>query len=212
VSRRPPQRPDRSQVRPEDLEAYDFVLARLDSLTEEYRTSGPGHYHGALLNSPPVAAALNNLGAVVRQGSLRGSYTDAERELADVVLSVDLGYNGVLPIHLPDAFAVGVRPDAIDAIRGGREQDLTDDERQLVDYIRQVSRGEVTDESFGAMVERFGLSGAVDYTAFLAFLICTMRLWSALGVRNPSNPEIDELLAGLRDGSVAVPHPEVHLR
>jgi hypothetical protein len=52
----------------------------------------------------------------------------------------------------------------------------------------------------------------VDYTAFVAFLICTMRLWSALGVRNPSNPEIDELLTGLRDGSVAVPDPEVHLR
>ncbi len=134
-----------------------------------------------------MAAALNNLGAVVRQGSLRGSYTDAERELADVVLSVDFDYRGVLPIHLPDAIAVGVRPDAIDAIREGREGDLADDERQLVDYIRQVSRGQVTDESFGAMVERFGLSGAVDYTAFVAFLICTMRLWSALGVRDPSN-------------------------
>lgn len=212
MSRRPPSRPQRSEIAPEQLEAYDFVLARLDSLTEEYRTSGPGDYHGALLNSPPVAAALNNLGAVVRQGSLRGSYTDAERELADVVLSVDFDYRGVLPIHLPDAIAVGVRPDAIDAIREGREGDLADDERQLVDYIREVSRGQVTDESFGAMVERFGLSGAVDYTAFVAFLICTMRLWSALGVRDPSNHEIDELLAGLREGRVKVPDPEAHLR
>lgn len=211
MTRRPPPRPDRSEVKPEDLEAYDYVLARLDSLTQEYRTVGPGSYHAALLNAPQAAAALNRMGAVARTGSKRGSYTDAERELADVVLSVDFGYNGVLPIHIPDMFAVGVRPDAIDAIRKGREEDLEPAERQLVDYIRQVSCGEVTDQSFDGMVQRLGLAGAVDYTAFVCFLICTMRMWSAMGVRNPSNEEIDELLADLRSGKAKIPDPEVHL-
>jgi hypothetical protein len=211
VSPRPPRPPERSEIPEQERDDYDYVVGRLASLTEEYRMLGPGDYHGALLNCPPVAAALNRLGAVARTGSRRGSYTDAERELADVVLSVDFGYNGVLPIHLPDMFAVGVRPEAIDAIRGGREEDLTADERQLVDYIRQVSGGEVTDASFAVMVDRFGLRGAVDYTAFVAFLVCTMRLWSALGVRNPSDEEIDELIAGLRGGSVKIPHPEAHL-
>jgi hypothetical protein len=211
VIRRPPPRPGRSEVKPEDLEAYDYVLARLDGLTEEYRTAGPGSYHAALLNAPQAAAALNRLGAVARTGSRRGSYTDAERELADVVLSVDFGYNGVLPIHLPDMFAVGVRPDAIDAIRDGREESLEPDERQLVDYIRQVSRGEVTDESFDRMVQRLGLGGAVDYTAFVCFLVCTMRMWSAMGVRNPSDEEIDALIVDLRSGTAKIPDPEVHL-
>jgi hypothetical protein len=186
-------------------------MARLGRLSEEYRTLGPGDYHGALLNCPPVAAALGRLGAVARTGSLRGSYTDAERELADVVLSVDFGYNGVLPIHLPDMFAVGVRAEAIDAIRQRREADLTEDELQLVGYIRAVSRGEVTDEWFAAMVDRFGLRGAVDYTGFVCFLVCTMRMWSALGVRNPADAEIDELIAGLREGRVKIPQPDAHL-
>jgi hypothetical protein len=212
VQQRPPARPDRSQIKPEDLESYDYVIERLGSLTEEYRTSGPGAYHGALLNAPQAAAALNRLGAVARTGSLRGSYSDAERELADVVLSVDLGYNGVLPIHLPDMFAVGVRPDAIDAIRSGRESDLQADERQLVEYVRAVANGRVTDELFDAMVQRWGISGAVDYSAFVCFLICTMRMWSAMGVRNPSDVEIDELIAGLRAGSVTVPPADAHLR
>lgn len=211
MSLRPPPRPERDAVPPDEVDDYDYVIARLGRLTEEYRTLGPGDYHGALLNCPPVAAALGRLGAVARTGSVRGSYTDAERELADVVLSVDFAYNGVLPIHLPDMFAVGVRPEAIDAIRAGRESELTDDERQLVDYVRRVARGEVTDEAFAAMVERFGLRGAVDYTAFVAFLVCTLRLWSALGVRNPSDAEIDELIAGLRGGTVRVPHPGAHL-
>jgi hypothetical protein len=212
VQQRPPARPDRSQIRPEDLESYDYVIERLGSLTEEYRTFGPGAYHGALLNAPQAAAALNRLGAVARTGSLRGSYSDAERELADVVLSVDLDYNGVLPLHLPDMFAVGVRPDAIDAIRSGREAELEPDELELVRYVRAVANGDVTDELFDAMVNRWGLSGAVDYTAFVCFLLCTMRMWSAMGVRSPSNAEIDELIAGLRNGDVTVPPADVHLR
>jgi len=207
---RPPSRPARSEVPPEDHEAYDYVTARMERMTDEYRATA-GFYHGALLNSPQVAAGLNRLGAIVRTGSKRGSYTDAERELADVVLAVDFSYNGVLPIHLPDAIAVGMRPEAIDAIRAHREEDLTADERQLVDYIRMIHRGEVTDEAFAAMTERLGLRGAVDYTAFVAFLIATFRLWSALGVRDPSNEEIDDLLAGLREGRVKVPDPEAHL-
>jgi hypothetical protein len=212
VQQRPPARPDRSQIRPEDLESYDYVIERLGSLTEEYRTFGPGAYHGALLNAPQAAAALNRLGAVARTGSLRGSYSDAERELADVVLSVDLHYNGVLPLHLPDMFAVGVRPDAIDAIRSGREAELEPDELELVRYVRAVANGGVTDELFDAMVNRWGLSGAVDYTAFVCFLVCTMRMWAAMGVRSPSNAEIDELIAGLRNGDVTVPPADVHLR
>jgi hypothetical protein len=212
VIKRPPPRPERSEVRPEDLEAYDFVLARLESLTEEYRTSGPGSYHAALLNAPQAAMGLNRMGAIARTGSVRGSYSDAERELCDVVLSVDFAYNGVLPIHLPDMFAVGVRPDAIDAIREGREEDLEPDERQLVEYIRAVTSGAVTDELFDGMVQRLGLSGAVDYTAFVCFLIATMRMWSAMGVRNPPNEEIDQLLADLRSGKAKIPDPEAHLR
>jgi hypothetical protein len=211
VSTRPPRRPERSEIPPDELDDYDYVLARLARLTEEYRTYGPGEYHGALLHCPPMAAGLNRLGAIARTASRRGSYTDAERELADIVLSVDFGYNGVLPIHLPDMFAVGVRPEAIDAIRAGRADRLTDDESQLVAYIREVSRGEVTDDSFQAIVDRFGLRGAVDYTAFVGFLVCTMRLWSALGVRSPSDAEIDSIIADLREGRARIPHPEVHL-
>jgi hypothetical protein len=211
MQQRPPARPERSEVRAEDLEAYDYVIDRLGNLTEEYRTSGPGAYHGALLNAPQAAAGLGRLGAIARTGSLRGSYSDAERELCDVVLSKDLGYNGVLPIHLPDMFAVGVRPDAIDAIREGRDHALEPDERRLVVYIRAVAAGRVTDELFDEAVTRWGLSGAVDYTAFVCFLICTLRMWSAMGVHSPSEAEIDELIAGLRGGEVKVPPPDVHL-
>jgi hypothetical protein len=205
-----PRRPERDQQPPEDREAYDFVMARVKGLSPEYEQSA-GAYHGALLNSPQLALGLNTMGRVVRTGSTRGSYSDAERELADVVLSKDFGYNGVLPIHLPDAFAVGVRPDAIDAIRAGRDDELTADERQLVEYIRAVATGGVDDAMFAAITARFGLRGAVDYTGFVAFLVCTIRMWQALGMPGPSDAEIDAQLRELRSGQAAIPDPAAHL-
>ena len=108
-------------------------------------------------------------------------------------------------------FAVGVRPEAIEAIRSHREEDLTPDEFQLVGYVRAVAGGEVTEAWWDAIVARFGLRGAIDYTGFVCFLICTLRMWSAMGVRNPPDTEIDELIASLREGRREIPHPEAHL-
>lgn len=199
--RRPPARED---IAAEELEAYDHVVARTERM--DYRTyDTPARYFGALLNSPPLASGIVRLGTLVRQGELRGSYTDAERELVDVVLGTDFKYNGLFTVHLPDAVAVGVRLEAIDAIRAGREEELTPDERQIVDYAREVVRGEVTDASHAAMCERLGDRGALEFTIFIGFLLMVIRLWQALGVPDPTDEEIDELMRGLRDGTVDIP-------
>lgn len=198
------QPPEREEVAEEELEAYDHVVARTERM--DYHTyDTPARYFGALLNSPPLASGIVRLGTLVRQGDLRGSYTDAERELVDVVLGTDFEYNGLFTVHLPDAVAVGVRIEAIDAIRAGREEELTPDERQIVDYARQVVRGEVTDESHAAMCARMGDRGALEFTIFIGFLLMVIKLWQALGVPDPTNGEIDELMRGLRDGTMDVP-------
>lgn len=201
--------PAREDIAVEDLEAYDHVVARTARM--DYRTyDTPARYFGALLNSPPLASAIVNLGTLVRQGELRGSYTDAERELVDVVLGTDFKYNGLFTVHLPDAVAVGVRIEAIEAIRAGREEELTPDERQIVDYARAVVRGEVTDESHAAMCARLGDRGALEFTIFIGFLLMVVRLWQALGVPDRTDEEIDQLMRGLRDGTIDI--PERHAR
>lgn len=208
--RRPPPAPERTSFSNDDIVSYDAVAARLESLTDEYRrVAGP--YHQALLNSPQLAAALGNVGRVVRQGSIRETYSDAERELADVVLSHDLHFNGVLPIHLPDAIAVGVRFEAIDAIRHEHEADLNESELQLVRFIRAVAFGTTDDDLFDEMSQRFGLSGAIDYAGFVAFLLCTIRMWQVVGMPSPSEEEIDALLDDLRSGAMPLPSPHAHL-
>jgi hypothetical protein len=102
-----------------------------------------------------------------------------------------------MPGHLEDALLHGVRPEAILALREGREQDLTAQEQELTAYIREVVSGTVTDESFARIVARLGQRGAVEYTIFITYLAMTMRLYEAL--TGSSGPRDDELLGALRE-------------
>jgi alkylhydroperoxidase family enzyme len=168
-------------------------------------------YLGALLKTPPLAATIATLGQRMRSGQLRGTYSDADREFVDVVMSVDFGYNAILALHIPDALAVGVRIEAVDALRAGRDDLLDDRERALAAYIRQVVSGTVTDGSYADMIARLGERGALEYTVFIAFLVMTMRLWQALGVPEPTDEEVDELLRGFRSGEHPMADPAARI-
>jgi alkylhydroperoxidase family enzyme len=201
--------PERDEVDASERVAYDAVVERT---TRVHGVGGQAEkYFGALLNSPPLAASLAELGTQVRRGQLRGTYTDAERELMDIALAVELGSNAILPIHVPDALAVGVRPEAIEALLRRRQDELTDDERQLVSFARQFVAGDVTDESYAELRERFGERGALEFTVLLGFLLMTIRLWQALGVPEPTDEEIDALLRDLRSGAASLPDPDARI-
>jgi hypothetical protein len=198
---RPPQAPPRDQFPEDELEDYDFVVGRSAS-----KFGGLPPYHGAILTSPPFGAALNRLGRVARTaGDREGTYSHADREFVDQVLSADWKTNVVLGIHIPDAIAVGVRLEAIEALRSGDEERLNDDEQFLAAYIREVVTGNVTDDSYAALEERLGSRGAVEYTIFIAFLQMTIRLFQALGMPEPTDEEVDAMIDELRSGARAVP-------
>lgn len=197
---RPPPPPQRGDIPEDELDQYDLVIARQQRLWENAPRNSDA-YFGALLNSPTIGAALATLGRVMREGQVRGTYSDADRELVDMVLSVDFEYRAILALHIPDAIAVGVRLEAIEALWQGHEEELDPEERFRVDYIRAVAAGTVDDERFTQLADRMGLRGAVEYSAFIAFLIMTMRLWQALGVPDPSPAEIDEMLSSYREGT-----------
>jgi hypothetical protein len=108
-------------------------------------------------------------------GYHEGSYSHADREWVDQVLSYHWSYFGVLRVHTPDAVAVGVRLEAIEALHEGREQDLTDDERLLAHYIRQVADGAVTDETESQILDRLGPRGLGAYILFICHLLRVLR-------------------------------------
>ena len=176
---------------------------------EDERVGDP--YWAALLNAPPLAYGLAEMGRLVRTGQLRGSYSDAERELVDVTMSVDLGYNAILALHIPDALAVGVRIEAIDALRAGRDSELTEAERAIVLYTRGMITGRSDDALYQGMVGRLSPRGALEFTVFIVFLLATMRLWQGLGVPDSTDAEIDAILDGYRTGLTALPDPKARI-
>jgi hypothetical protein len=204
---RPPKQPARSEIDPAELELHDKVVARaLPVGADPTQAVDVGCYFGALLHSPPFAANRQDMSSLVRTAGERGdTYSHADREFVDQVLSVYLKTNVIQLRHIPDALAVGIRIEAIDALRAGRDEDLNEDELALATYIRQVVDGEVTDESWNAMEQRLGTRGLVEYTYFITALHLTMRQYQAFGCYDPSEEEIDELLRGFREGTRALP-------
>jgi alkylhydroperoxidase family enzyme len=212
LAARPPAQPPRQNIAADELAAYDHILERTDRLRMPGAGDGlAGPYWGALLNAPSLAYGLAEMGRLVRTGELRGSYSHAQRELVDVVMSADFGYNAILALHIPDALAVGVRIEAIDAIRANRNDELTDEERAIATYTRAVIGGHCDDALFQIMAGRLGLRGAVEFTVFITFLIGTMRLWQALGIPEPSSESIDKMLDGYRDGATPLPDPSMRI-
>jgi hypothetical protein len=195
-----------------DLDAYDSVTERETGMFKDFRfdpaLNAPdvGPYWGGLLNSPPMAAIAGVMGNFIRTAGERdNTYAHWERELVDQVLCADWKTNIVLKLHIPDAVATGVRLEAIEAIRYGREEELNDDERLLVRYIRAVVSGTVDDELSAKMTERLGPLGVVEYSGFIMWLAWIIRFMQVLQVPDPSDEEIDALIVGLKDGSVPVP-------
>jgi hypothetical protein len=204
---------------PEDLASYDAVTTRIAAMSGSpgidpaFEAPWAGDYFGALLNSPRLVGIASQMGTFVRGvGADGGSYSHADREFVDQVLSVDFRTNVVQAFHIPDAVAMGVRVEAIEALRHGHEEQLTPDERLLTRYIRQVVSGTVDDSTFAAMVDRLGARGAVEYAGFILWLQWVIRMMQTLDTPSLPDAEVDAILSGLKDGSIPLPDAEAHIR
>jgi hypothetical protein len=195
----PPPQPRRDDLPADDLPAYDALLERFGGVVED-------EYFDSLLWSPQIAQHVSELGVIARARGEPGlGYTHADREWANMVLSEELRCWGVYHLHIPDAVALGVRPAAIRALRQGREEDLTPDERELTGFVRAVWRGEVTPGLYAEMERRFGGRGAVEYTAFLGLLAMTFTLIRAFHSYPTTEAEVDELLDSVLAGAYELP-------
>ncbi|HVW43987.1 MAG TPA: hypothetical protein VHC18_21815 [Amycolatopsis sp.] len=207
---RPVKTPDPADIPADERAAYEAVVGRqrvhrgLDPDSDEPLELGP--YHAALATAPVIGQLISQLGLVFRtRGDHEGTYSHADREFVDQVLAVDNGWNGFMVMHTYDGVSAGVRIEAIEALRAGREEDLTDDERLLATFIRQVLSGGVTDQIWDAMERRISHRGAIEYATFIMFLHLIMRLFQAFGSPDVPAAEIDELVRKIRAGAVPVP-------
>lgn len=197
----PPRQPGRDEIPEHDLPYYDLVIERAKRMFG--KPEKEAGYYGRLLLAPELGSRLSEVGRVVRAVGDNGeSFTHAQREFVDQILSADFGTNIVQHIHLNDAVATGVPIESIWAIRHGREEMLSDDERQLADFIRRVVSGRVDKPSWEAMEAKLGERGVVEYTIFILFLQLTMRLMSAVGMPVMSDEAVDEWIDSVRAGTL----------
>jgi hypothetical protein len=91
----------------------------------------------------------------------------------------------------------------IEALRDRHEEDLTEDERNLVQFIRQVVDGSVTDNSFEWMTRRLNGNerGLVEYVFMILYLLVHVRLMQIFDIPGITPEEFDELLDAFRGGT-----------
>src|SRR5207248_7469254 len=107
-------------------------------------------------------------------------------------LATHFNVNHAMDIHIGDAIAAGLRIEAIEALRSRDDSALSDEERLLATYIRQVVDFEVTDETFRKVEQLLGTKGIVEYTCVVTFLTLGMMHMDAFGCPTPTDEEVDQ--------------------
>lgn len=210
--------PDRASLTVEEQAAFDYIDERnrrfFYSVPENQdRVFRLNPMYQALMQTPRLAELWARLDSYFQAGESRGSYTSRERELVDHALvqplREQLGRTIVSAIHVADAVGAGMSPLDIRAIHEGRLDDISPDDRQLVEYVQAVARSHVNAELFDALVDRMGLRTAVEYTMYAAFTVGRLRIvYALLGIQDivPDSSRAEELLQKFIDG-LATPHP-----
>jgi hypothetical protein len=115
----------------------------------------------------------------------------------------------VLSHFITEGLTLGIDLPTQRAVREGRDEALSEDDRFLATYIRATVRGQLSDELWERMIERLGPKGTLEYTSFVNFLLMTIRnIQATCGVAGePSDAEIEQLLSDYETGARVAPEP-----
>jgi hypothetical protein len=210
--------PDRESLDDEERAIFDDVLARSKRFFEsvpanagqEYRLTP---YFQGLLQSPRVARLWSSFGDYYQAAEKRGSFTNRDRELAELtvgmLLKALLGARYLAPIHVADAVGVGLAASDVQAIYEERFDALSPADRQLAEYVRATVQGQLTPELFDALAERMGRKTAIEYTSYICYRVGGMlgvrAMWRIQG-RETNSKRGEQVLQAYLDGT-ADPHP-----
>jgi hypothetical protein len=189
---RPLAPPSRNDVDPVDQEVYDEALGYWSRM---FATDGAdlsiSPWASAMMHSPRFALQRSELSTLLRTAPDRpGSFSHSDREFVGMVIGTHIKCNIVSAIHAADAVAVGVRPEAIEALYHNRDHDLTEHELALATFIRSVVDGNLTDAGFDDMERRLGTRGVIEYIYYITMIWTTMRQVQAFGAPESSDADV----------------------
>lgn len=198
---RPPAPPD-----PDSFPIYE--REELSNLVGRFGGNIPEGYFGVLANTPPLGWRLASMGRAARQrGNHEGTYSHTDREFVDQIMMQDFGTNAFRVLHTNDALSSGVRVEAIEAIRAGREDEvLTDDEKLLARFIRGVIARNLDDASWDAMEDRIGQRGAIEYAIFIGLLQLILTVYHAFGLPPDSDGDVQGVIDRFKAGESLPSH------
>ena len=211
--------PARESLDEAERAIFDQIMDRMKRYYYSYPSSSGTEYrmtplYQGLLQSPRCAELVAASSDFFQTAEKRGSYSNRERDFVQVsytpVLAEMMGKTSHLPIvAIADAVGSGIAPEDIKAILEGRLEDLSPEDRQLVEYIQAVARGCLTQNHFEGLKARMGAKAAIEYTCYITFKIgnqwTLMAMWGLQDKVNDSTPSFD-LLKAYIEGE-AEPHP-----
>jgi hypothetical protein len=192
AARRMPKLPARDTIAPDELDAYDKMVKRVDGFkrsTEIIDGLPYGVPHMEALGvSPAIGSAISgdintSLNHIDVYQNKPGRMTGQDHETIDLILAFDSGYYSLIALHTPSALAQGMRIEAIEAMRDRRDDLLTPVERDRVAFVRAVRDGTMTDELWEKTQQRLGSErGVVEYLHHVLLLEYHHKFCWACGV------------------------------
>ena len=73
------------------------------------------------------------------------------------------------------AVGTGVAPKDIEAILEGRVDDISPEDRQLFEFVRETATGGLTKEMFDGLVARWSVKTAIEFISFVTWRIGLLR-------------------------------------
>ena len=177
------------EVSREDLSAeeqgyYDEIVQSRGGIRGPY---------GVMLHSPKLAACVAATGAYVR---FEGDMANSLREVVVIAAAREIKSQFEFSAHARLARAEGVTEDTIRAIaQGSAPEGLSGDEALVVRYVQELIRDhKVTDATFGAAKDRFGVKGTVELTGLIGHYLLVGQILAAFDVELTAGmvPEIPE--------------------
>jgi 4-carboxymuconolactone decarboxylase len=153
-------------------------------------TAGPrGEVRGpfiALIHNPELASRVQKLGEHLRW---KGKLPPRLKELAVLVTARRWTCQHEWVMHSKLALEGGLAKEAVEAIAQNREPKLSDEEKAVYDFCREIHATGRAGETFAAIEKRFGLDGALELIALNGYYSMMAMVLNTAGLPLPGNVE-----------------------
>ena len=162
----------REDLKPEDQKYFDEISGSRGGVRGPY---------GVLLHSPDLAARVAHTGAFVRYDF---DMPESLKETVIITTAAEIKSQYEFAAHARLARQAGVSDSTIKAIAdGSAPAGLSGEDELVVRYTQQLLRDhKVTDATFNAVQERFGVQGALNMTVLIGHYLLVGQVLAAFEV------------------------------